>query len=100
VLDGASLVGSVEGADSVISCIGPTKNFLASDSGVARNGEYPVCMSTCRRTPFRHAKRTLSDGEELSVGNRLDVPVKGKTQRQIPEGTAILRAIGTSDFAK
>jgi len=71
VLDGASLVGSVEGTDAVISCIGPAKNF--SPGTVVSQGTSNI-VAACQRARVRRfvmqSGITLSEGDELSVGNR------------------------------
>ena len=71
VLDGASLVGSVEGANAVISCIGPAKNF--SPGTVVSEGTSKI-VAACQRAGVRRfvmqSGITLSKGDELSIGNR------------------------------
>ena len=71
VLDGANLVGSVESADAVISCIGPAKNF--SPGTVVSEGTSNI-VAACQRAGVRRFVMqrgiTLSEGDELSVGNR------------------------------
>ncbi len=92
VLDGASLVGSVEGADAVISCIGPAprmerirhepklrslqvesivRNF--SPGTVVSQGTSNIvaaCQSAGVHRFVMQSGITLSEGNELSVANR------------------------------
>jgi putative NADH-flavin reductase len=71
VLDAASLIGSVEGADAVIRWIGPAKNF--SPGTVASQGTSNI-VTACQRADVRRfvmqSGITLSQGDELSVANR------------------------------
>lgn len=71
VLDGTSLVGSVDGADAVISCIGPAKNF--SPGTVVSQGTSNIvaaCQSAGVHRFVMQSGITLSEGNELSVANR------------------------------
>jgi uncharacterized protein YbjT (DUF2867 family) len=76
VLDASSLVGTVDGADAVISCIGPTKNL---SPGTVMSQGVPNIIAACQRAEVRRlvlqSGITLSSGEELSVTDRWAVRV-------------------------
>ena len=71
VLDAASLVEAVEGADAVISCIGPAKNL--SPGTVVSKGTSNIlaaCQSAGVRRFVMQSGITVSEGSELSIVNR------------------------------
>lgn len=85
VLDGSSIAAVIAGADAVISCIGPsgssaskgTLNTLKSNfsPGTVMSKGVPNMIEACRRVGVKRFVMQsgigLSDGKELSTGNRL-----------------------------
>lgn len=71
VFDIASLVKALANTDTVISCIGPTKNF---SPGTVMSKGIPNILIACQRTGVKRfvmqSGITLSDGRELSALNR------------------------------